>query len=179
MKGALCFFFVLGMYMFILCLYACRMVVSMLYIQPQQYTLMQNTLNINLGHLRRMTTSREYADRKNAYWTGYFTSRPGLKGYVRVMSGYYLAARQLEFFRGRSEKGPTTDSLGDALAIAQHHDAVSGTSKQHVADDYAKRLFIGYKEAEELVAASLACMVDSGLKSGCRNSVTKFQQAKQ
>lgn len=117
-----------------------------------------------------------YADRKNAYWTGYFTSRPGLKGYVRVMSGYYLAARQLEFFRGRSEKGPTTDSLGDALAIAQHHDAVSGTSKQHVADDYAKRLFIGYKEAEELVAASLACMVDSGLKSGCRNSVTKFQQ---
>ncbi|KAG5523153.1 hypothetical protein RHGRI_035091 [Rhododendron griersonianum] len=112
-----------------------------------------------------------YADRKNAYWTGYFTSRPGLKGYVRVMSGYYLAARQLEFFRGRSEKGPTTDSLGDALAIAQHHDAVSGTSKQHVADDYAKRLFIGYKEAEELVAASLACMVDSGLKSGCRNSL--------
>ncbi|KAI8529281.1 hypothetical protein RHMOL_Rhmol12G0213400 [Rhododendron molle] len=87
-----------------------------------------------------------YADRLNAYWTGYFTSRPGLKGYVRVMSGYYLAARQLEFFRGRSEKGPTTDSLGDALAIAQHHDAVSGTSKQHVADDYAKRLFIGYKE---------------------------------
>lgn len=32
----------------------------MLYIQPQQYTLMQNTLNINLGHLRRMTTSREF-----------------------------------------------------------------------------------------------------------------------
>lgn len=117
-----------------------------------------------------------YADRINAYWTGYFTSRPGLKGYVRLMSGYYLAARQLEFFRGRSEKGPTTDSLGDALAIAQHHDAVSGTSKQHVANDYAKRLFIGYKEAEELVAASLACMVDSGLKSGCRSSVTKFQQ---
>ncbi|XP_058195681.1 probable alpha-mannosidase At5g13980 [Rhododendron vialii] len=117
-----------------------------------------------------------YADRKNAYWTGYFTSRPGLKGYVRVMSGYYLAARQLEFFRGRSEKGPTTDTLGDALAVAQHHDAVSGTSKQHVADDYAKRLFIGYKEAEELVAASLAFMVDSGLKSRSRSSVTKFQQ---
>lgn len=30
------------------------------YIQPQQYTLMQNTLNINLGRLRRMTTSREF-----------------------------------------------------------------------------------------------------------------------
>jgi len=30
-----------------------------------------------------------YADHPNAYWTGYFTSRPALKGYVRTMSGYY------------------------------------------------------------------------------------------
>ncbi|THF95734.1 hypothetical protein TEA_025327 [Camellia sinensis var. sinensis] len=107
-----------------------------------------------------------YADRVNAYWTGYFTSRPSLKRYVRVMSGYYLVdsntwqlARQLEFFRGRNKIGPTTDTLADALAIAQHHDAVTGTEKQHVADDYATRLSIGYKESEELVAASLACMV--------------------
>ncbi|KAK6153871.1 hypothetical protein DH2020_013510 [Rehmannia glutinosa] len=87
-----------------------------------------------------------YADRINAYWTGYFTSRPTIKGYVRMMSGYYLAARQLELFRGRNKSGPTTDSLADALAIAQHHDAVTGTEKQHVANDYAKRLSIGYKE---------------------------------
>ncbi|KAL0397205.1 UNVERIFIED_CONTAM: putative alpha-mannosidase [Sesamum calycinum] len=86
------------------------------------------------------------SNRINAYWTGYFTSRPAIKGYVRMMSGYYLAARQLEFFRGRSKSGPTTDSLADALAIAQHHDAVTGTEKQHVANDYAKRLSIGYKE---------------------------------
>ncbi|CAL5440596.1 unnamed protein product [Camellia sinensis] len=117
-----------------------------------------------------------YADRVNAYWTGYFTSRPSLKRYVRVMSGYYLLARQLEFFRGRNKIGPTTDTLADALAIAQHHDAVSGTEKQHVADDYATRLSIGYKESEELVAASLACMVESTSKSGCRSPLTKFQQ---
>uniref|UniRef100_A0A5B7A9H0 Alpha-mannosidase n=1 Tax=Davidia involucrata TaxID=16924 RepID=A0A5B7A9H0_DAVIN len=117
-----------------------------------------------------------YADRVNGYWTGYFTSRPALKGYVRMMSGYYLAARQLEFFKGRSKTGPTTDSLADALAIAQHHDAVSGTEQQHVADDYAKRLSIGYKEAEELVATSLACMVESASKSGCGSPLTKFQQ---
>ncbi|CAL5444352.1 unnamed protein product [Camellia sinensis] len=117
-----------------------------------------------------------YADRVNAYWTGYFTSRPSLKRYVRVMSGYYLLARQLEFFRGRNKIGPTTDTLADALAIAQHHDAVTGTEKQHVADDYATRLSIGYKESEELVAASLACMVESTSKSGCRSPLTKFQQ---
>ncbi|XP_009591416.1 probable alpha-mannosidase At5g13980 [Nicotiana tomentosiformis] len=117
-----------------------------------------------------------YADRINAYWTGYFTSRPALKLYVRMMSGYYLAARQLELFKGRSETGPTTDLLADALAIAQHHDAVSGTSKQHVADDYAKRLFIGYKQAEELVSNSLACMVESASASGCKNPSINFKQ---
>ncbi|KAL5564813.1 hypothetical protein UlMin_027977 [Ulmus minor] len=117
-----------------------------------------------------------YADHINAYWTGYFTSRPALKGYARWTSGYYLAARQLELFRGRSKQGPTTDSLADALAIVQHHDAVSGTSKQHVADDYAKRLAIGYTEAEDVVAKSLACITDSASKTGCKSSSTKFQQ---
>ncbi|KAJ7945626.1 Alpha-mannosidase [Quillaja saponaria] len=117
-----------------------------------------------------------YADRINAYWTGYFTSRPSIKGYVRMTSGYYIAARQLEFFKGRSEAGPKTYSLADALAIAQHHDAVTGTEKQHVANDYAKRLSIGYVEAEEVVAASLACLTDSTDKSGCRSSQTKFLQ---
>ncbi|KAK3039159.1 hypothetical protein RJ639_028905 [Escallonia herrerae] len=87
-----------------------------------------------------------YADRPNGYWTGYFTSRPALKRYIRMMSGYYVAARQLEFFRGRRESGPNTDTLADALAIAQHHDAVTGTEKQHVANDYAKRLSVGYMD---------------------------------
>lgn len=101
--------------------------------------------------------------------------------------------------------GPNTDYLADALAIVQHHDAVTGTEKQHVANDYAKRLSIGYMEvrldlsvllvvaflmphincvpqfhvlqAEEVVAASLACIADSTSKIGCRNPQTKFQQA--
>ncbi|KAI3856688.1 hypothetical protein MKX03_026813 [Papaver bracteatum] len=117
-----------------------------------------------------------YADRANSYWTGYFTSRPALKRYVRVLSGYYLAARQLEFFKGRNKSRPNTDSLADALAIAQHHDAVSGTSKQHVANDYAKRLSIGYVEAEELVASSLAILTDSTGHRSSGKPATKFEQ---
>ncbi|GAU24694.1 hypothetical protein TSUD_323030 [Trifolium subterraneum] len=117
-----------------------------------------------------------YADRANGFWTGYFTSRPALKRYVRLMSGYYLAARQLEYFRGRKSSGPNTDSLADALAIAQHHDAVTGTEKQHVANDYAKRLAIGYNEAEELVSSTLASLVESALPTRSQNPVTKFQQ---
>ncbi|KAL5581468.1 hypothetical protein UlMin_013910 [Ulmus minor] len=117
-----------------------------------------------------------YADHPNAYWTGYFTSRPALKGYVRVMSSYYLAARQLEFFRSRNNSGPNTDLLADALAIAQHHDAVSGTERQHVAADYALRISIGYKEAEKLVASSLSYLTQSDSNAGWGKKVSSFQQ---
>ncbi|WVZ05250.1 hypothetical protein V8G54_018596 [Vigna mungo] len=118
-----------------------------------------------------------YADHPNAYWTGYFTSRPGLKVYVRVMSSYYQAARQLEYFKGRDETGPNTDALADALAIAQHHDAVSGTERQHVASDYALRLSLGYEEAERLVASALASLLNQRLSSHRVNPVTRLQQA--
>jgi len=56
---------------------------------------------------------------------------------------YIQAARQLEFFAGKKPTPSQTLDLGDALGIAQHHDAVSGTAKQHTTDDYAKRLAIG------------------------------------
>eukprot|EP00850_Spirogloea_muscicola_P004147 SM000017S02887 [mRNA] locus=s17:887138:900859:+ [translate_table: standard] len=106
-----------------------------------------------------------YADCPNCYWTGFFTSRPAFKGYVRKLSGYLQAARQLEAAVGRrtgsrltkfNDSGPsTTDLLEEALAISQHHDAVSGTERQHVADDYAKRLHMGAVKAEQVVSAAL------------------------
>ncbi|KAI3983459.1 hypothetical protein MKX01_038879 [Papaver californicum] len=122
-----------------------------------------------------------YVDRENSYWTGYFTSRPALKRYVRVLSGYYLAARQLEFFKGRNKSRPNTDSLADALAIAQHHDAVSGTSKQNVANNYAKRLSNGlcggeYSLAEELIASSLASLSEATGNRSSGKPTTKFEQ---
>ncbi|KAK8715926.1 hypothetical protein V6N13_043250 [Hibiscus sabdariffa] len=149
-----------------------RMDVSMLSTLPHPYIQMLNMLQVNLGRSKLMTTFH----RANAYWTGYYTSRPALKFYVRIMSGYYLAARQLEFFKGRSDSRPNTDALADALAIAQHHDAVTGTEKQHVANDYAKRLSIGYTEAEKVVASSLACLTDSKSSIGCGDSTTNLQQ---
>ncbi|KAK3024438.1 hypothetical protein RJ639_042970 [Escallonia herrerae] len=117
-----------------------------------------------------------YADRANAYWTGYFTSRSGLKGYIRMLSGYYLAARQLEFLVGRRSTGPHTFSLGDALGIAQHHDAVTGTAKQHTTNDYAKRLAIGASEAEAVVSSALSCLVSSGPSSLCAKPMLTLNQ---
>lgn len=56
--------------------------------------------------------------------------------------------RQLEFLAGKRSKGPNTFSLGDALGTAQHHDAVTGTAKQHTTNDYARRLALGASEVD-------------------------------
>ncbi|CAN6485588.1 unnamed protein product [Victoria cruziana] len=148
--------------------------VNALYSTPSIYTDAKHAANESWP--RKTDDFFPYADRANAYWTGYFTSRPAFKRYVRTLSGYYLAARQLEFLKGRTDAGPSTDALADALAIAQHHDAVSGTEKQHVADDYAKRLAIGYTEAEQLVNGALACLTEGKLNASCRNVNTQFKQ---
>nr|XP_058950817.1 lysosomal alpha-mannosidase-like isoform X1 [Pocillopora verrucosa] len=93
-----------------------------------------------------------YADCPHCYWTGYFTSRPALKQYVRYNNNLLQVCKQLEVMNGPAKKnGPSSDTLRRAMGVAQHHDAVSGTSKQHVADDYAKRLAIGAVECQELV----------------------------
>lgn len=42
------------------------------------------------------------------------------------------------------------------MGVAQHHDAVSGTSKQHVADDYAKRLAIGAAQCQVFTKCNLS-----------------------
>jgi hypothetical protein len=73
------------------------------------------------------------------------------------------AARQIEFLVGRrSSLGLFTTSLEDPMAIAQHHDAVSGIAKQHTTDDYSKCLALG--------ASMLSKFVMSWYKSffGCQ-----------
>ena len=39
-----------------------------------------------------------YADGPHQFWTGYFTSRPALKGYVRASSSWFNAVRQAQAF---------------------------------------------------------------------------------
>ncbi len=38
-------------------------------------------------------------------------------------------------------------NVGEAMGVAQHHDAVSGTEKQEVVFDYAQRLSFGIDTA--------------------------------
>lgn len=55
------------------------------------------------------------------------------------------ACKQIETlaFGDPQTDSPSSDGLRRAMAVNQHHDAVTGTEKQHVAYDYAKRLSMG------------------------------------
>lgn len=98
-----------------------------------------------------------YSDCPHCFWTGYFTSRAAFKRLERVASSFLLAVRQLDamsLLGPATVHRPTEDADGsalfaleDALGIAQHHDAVAGTAKQHVADDYSMKLSTGMNRA--------------------------------
>ncbi|XP_006874364.1 PREDICTED: lysosomal alpha-mannosidase [Chrysochloris asiatica] len=102
-----------------------------------------------------------YADGPHNFWTGYFSSRPALKRYERLSYNFLQVCNQLEALAGPvANSGPygSGDSgpLREAMAVLQHHDAVSGTSKQHVADDYARQLAEGWGPCEVLLSNALA-----------------------
>jgi len=103
-----------------------------------------------------------YADNPWAYWTGYFISRPALKGYVRKMSDYLQVCNIYSSIANTPNASSKTDVLERALAVAQHHDAVSGTEKQHVQDDYAKRLAMGEASCDGVILNGVGEVISKG-----------------
>ena len=77
---------------------------------------------------------------------------------MRSSSNYLQACRQLEI-QSPSPSNASSFLLWEAMGIAQHHDAVSGTEKQHVADDYALRLSQGNAECKIVVDQALSTLI--------------------
>jgi lysosomal alpha-mannosidase len=130
--------------------------VNLLYSTPSCYTYAVNRLNLTYSW--KVDDFFPYADSPHSYWTGYFVSRAALKGYVRDLNNRLQAAQQLAVLSGlenQPEIEQKIDTLRRAMGILQHHDAVSGTEKQHVTYDYAKRLSIGADNARDTMSIAL------------------------
>jgi alpha-mannosidase len=126
------------------------------------------------------------ADDAHHYWTGYLTSRPALKQQVRRASNFMNAARQMEVLSGVTaaevdvptvrpspEVGSSwTDSLEGTIAVATHHDAISGSPTQAVADDYEQRMSESSFEVEAGVALSLKRLLGTDVDLGHCNCNT-------
>ncbi|XP_068460344.1 lysosomal alpha-mannosidase [Clinocottus analis] len=138
--------------------------VNALYSTPSCY--LQELHRANLTWALKTDDFFPYADDAHDFWTGYFTSRPALKRYERISNGNLQTCNQLEVLGGPiSRNGPfgkgDSQTLKKAMAVAQHHDAVSGTEKQHVANDYARRLAAGWQRCQVLVSNSIAALSNS------------------
>ncbi|XP_072144341.1 lysosomal alpha-mannosidase-like [Dermacentor andersoni] len=102
-----------------------------------------------------------YADQDHAYWTGYYTSRPNFKYFARHANGVLQACKQLKVI-GQLDDSADVDTLAKAVAVLQHHDAISGTQKQHVAEDYVYMTEIGIKQCEDVFNKAYRRMLLTG-----------------
>lgn len=90
-----------------------------------------------------------YADWEDQYWSGYFTSRANSKSQVRF-GQQNLNASNKAFSDLVIDQETTNDDVAkavnarytmlDSMSSYQHHDAITGTAKQAVADDYSHLL---------------------------------------
>ncbi|XP_033326411.2 lysosomal alpha-mannosidase II isoform X2 [Megalopta genalis] len=96
-----------------------------------------------------------YASDPHSYWTGYFSSRPTIKYFERMGNNLLQINKQLVVLANFTEHDVHLEHFREAMGIMQHHDAVTGTEKQLVADDYARILYKNMEQGTETVAAAL------------------------
>ncbi|OWF45655.1 lysosomal alpha-mannosidase-like [Mizuhopecten yessoensis] len=126
--------------------------VNVLYSTPSCYL-----SSLNKAGIRWPTKEDDffpYAHRAHSFWTGYFSSRPALKEYVRRTNNFLQVCKQMDaiaMLRDTDNSTYEIQILKEAMGVAQHHDAVSGTEKQPVAYDYAQRLARGVAECQKVV----------------------------
>jgi alpha-mannosidase len=153
--------------------------VNVFYSTPVEYTAAKFKENITWPV--KTDDFMPLANDEHSYWTGFYTSRPALKRYERQLAGYLQAARQVQlladmpvndvvkaalsskkdrpwfhFWAGLDRHD--MDPLAAAVALTQHHDAVSGTEMQHVAYDYAARLAAGAAVADAACVKALLAL---------------------
>jgi lysosomal alpha-mannosidase len=127
---------------------------------------------LNQANITEWPTKKDdffpYAHRPHSYWTGYFTSRSALKYFERRTNNYLQTIRQLTVLANLKNETLFKDCLGKlerAMGVAQHHDAVSGTERQHVAKDYSKRLSNGISGTINVILESLKRLVFTDLNN--------------
>jgi lysosomal alpha-mannosidase len=90
-----------------------------------------------------------YADNKEDFWTGFFSSRPTKKKMTKDASSNLHASQKLMAQKVISlnvqdskvkEIKQVKQDFFDVMGVLQHHDAITGTEQQHVADDYTMTL---------------------------------------
>ncbi|XP_062516816.1 lysosomal alpha-mannosidase-like isoform X2 [Corticium candelabrum] len=106
-----------------------------------------------------------YVSGPEAYWTGFYTSRPQLKGYVRSMRAFLQGAETLYSLGAQVLILPKekffekVNLLRRAVAVSQHHDAITGTERSYVVADYISMMKKGRAATSPVVTDILAKLI--------------------
>lgn len=100
-----------------------------------------------------------YSEKAFSYWSGYFSSRPVSKGNIRELDRYVSLMNNQWASAVLNEKTPKelkekilseSEKALRIVGVMQHHDAVTGTERQHVADDYQDQIDSVYETSTKL-----------------------------
>lgn len=108
-----------------------------------------------------------YANKDDRCWSGYYTTRPFNKRLDRVLLGSLRGAELLNtltWIKGGDQmiKGKRASQLDVARrwhSLFQHHDAVTGTTRDHVAVDYAQKMITALNNSAHILQSSVAQML--------------------
>jgi len=147
--------------------------VELIYSTPSMYVDAVNKENIEWP--TKYDDMFPYADSETSWWTGYFSSRANSKGYIRRASSNLHASNKLFSLASIdqmtsentvSKMVDAKQAMLDVVGIVMHHDAVTGTAKQAVADDYNRRIFEGLGAVNPVYAGVIEDLAKSaGIKA--------------
>ncbi|CAG9863272.1 unnamed protein product [Phyllotreta striolata] len=118
-----------------------------------------------------------FAEGRPAYWSGYYTTRPFMKLLDRELENSLRAAEIIYTFalnKAKQNKLNTDSKLLERdfeklirarrnLALFQHHDAITGTSKSFVMRDYGLKLFEGVRDTVNIQQNALQSLLFPGV----------------
>ncbi|XP_018301818.1 lysosomal alpha-mannosidase isoform X1 [Mycetomoellerius zeteki] len=136
--------------------------VNVIYSTPLCYLKALNDLNLQWS--TKSDDFFPYASDPHSYWTGYFSSRPTVKYFEREGNNMLQASKQLIALTNLKNYDEPLEHFREAMGVMQHHDAVTGTEKQLVANDYSRILYESVNHAGEIISKAI------GKWSGMENS---------
>ena len=129
--------------------------INIFYSTPERYfNSMKKELEKKNLNLDLYTNKDFYPLRSECFWTGFFTSRPYLKGYIRKGSNVFYSLSKYHSYNrllGNNIDNniiSNLNNLREVVGLTQHHDAITGTCMQYVSTDYINRLKNTITQAE-------------------------------
>ncbi|XP_053988963.1 lysosomal alpha-mannosidase isoform X2 [Hylaeus volcanicus] len=127
--------------------------VNILYSTPSCYLKAVHDANLNWS--TKTDDFFPYGSDPHSYWTGFFSSRPSIKFFERMGNNVLQVTKQLSVLTDLKHTDEKLEHFREAMGVMQHHDAVTGTEKQLVADDYARILYNGIQQGTNIISEAL------------------------